>query len=136
MKLYLAGPMRGYTLYNFAAFFRAAAILRQAGHEIENPAEHDMAQGFKPHLELDDSGQPRAFKIDELLRADFKLILDCDGLALLPGWEGSAGARAERFVAECSGRKVFLFEGESRDDWTLTEQDPLGVIELPTQLFR
>lgn len=39
----------------------------------------------------------------EAMRRDLRLLLDCDGVALMEGWEGSRGCRAEVAVAEAIG---------------------------------
>ena len=46
MKLYLAGPMRGYYNYNFQQFEDATAYLRWLGHEVVSPHEIDIEQGW------------------------------------------------------------------------------------------
>lgn len=78
MKLYLAGPMRGYPDSNYRAFAAAAAHLRAEGHIVYNPAENG--------------------KID--LRTNFAadmtwISLVADGVVFLPGWGESLGATAE-----------------------------------------
>lgn len=110
MKVYLAGPMRGYPLYNFAAFFSAAIDLRTMGHIVSNPAELDMAKGLDPSLELDDPKQA-PFEIKDVLRQDFIEVLYSDAIVLLPGWEESSGARDECHIAMRSGREVYLYKG-------------------------
>jgi hypothetical protein len=40
------------------------------------------------------------------MRADIKLLVDCDGIALLPGWEQSDGANVEHTLARGLGLRV------------------------------
>lgn len=82
MKLYLAGPMRGYEKSNFPAFDAAAARLREAGHEVFNPA--DMA-----------AGQP----LREYMKVDLAAVLDAERVVFLDGWHESVGACLEMMVA-------------------------------------
>ena len=47
VKLYLAGgPMRGYEAFNHPAFHRATKLLRDLGHDVFSPAEHDNSVGL------------------------------------------------------------------------------------------
>lgn len=107
--LYLAGPMRGYDQFNFPAFQDAAVRLRRAGWIILSPAERDIAEGFDPTLNSLDG-----FDVEAAMAADFGMILKADGIVLLPGWEKSKGARAERFVAEQVGKRVFQLDRPRR----------------------
>lgn len=93
MKLYVAGPMSGHEALNFPAFHAAASALRALGHQVVNPAEINSDPGA-----------------DWLtcMRADIKQLVDCDGVALLPGWEHSRGAMLERAIAAGLGLRVFL----------------------------
>lgn len=92
MKLYIAGPMTGYVELNFPAFRDEAARLRALGFEIVNPAEItvDPASGWL-----------------ECMRADIKHLVDCDGVALLPGWAQSRGTTVEHGLARALGLRVF-----------------------------
>jgi hypothetical protein len=92
MKLYLAGPMTGYPKLNFPAFTAEAARLRALGFEIVNPAELNEGSG----------GDWLA-----CMRVDIKALVDCDGVALLPGWEKSRGAPIEQGLARDLGLLVF-----------------------------
>lgn len=40
------------------------------------------------------------------MRADIKVLVDCDGIALLPGWEKSPGATLEHSIARGLGLRV------------------------------
>jgi len=84
-RIYVSGPMSGIKGFNFDAFFEAAERLRAKGHDVVNPAELDDGNTSMPW--------------NHYLRRDLLLMLDCEAVALLPGWEGSMGARLERYVA-------------------------------------
>lgn len=96
MKLYLAGPMRGYENLNFPAFHAAAEKLREQGHSVFCPAENDIGEDLR-----------RAFAMDTQW-----ICLCADGIALLPGWEESKGATAEHALATALGLKVILLEDD------------------------
>jgi hypothetical protein len=85
MILYLSGPMTGITGYNFPAFNFAAESLECAGYSVINPADHG-AQGGE------------AAWIDYIIR-DIGHVFHAHGLAMLPAWETSRGARIEVAVA-------------------------------------
>lgn len=103
MKIYLAGPMRGYPESNFPAFDFAAAKLRAEGHEVFSPAECDREQ-------LKDGG---VFSLRKALRADTEYItLHSDAVALLPGWEKSKGAVAEAALAVALGLETRILGKE------------------------
>ena len=104
-RCYLAGPMRGRALFNFPAFDAAAADLRERGLEVISPAEIDREMGFDP--EVHDESYFGDLSI--LIRQDVNAVLATDAVVLLPGWEGSTGARAEIAVARWAGREVLLY---------------------------
>jgi len=84
-RIYIAGPMTGLPEHNFPAFDAAARRLEKDGWEVINPADNF---GGRTNL-------PRA----SYLRVDVSLLLQCDALALLPGWEESSGAQLEYLLA-------------------------------------
>jgi hypothetical protein len=86
--------MTGYPEHNFPAFREAAAAWRAAGHTVVSPSEQEWN---------DDLGQPWEF----YLRRDIPLLLQCDGVVLLPGWERSRGARLEAHIADALGMQIF-----------------------------
>lgn len=80
MKLYISGPMAGYPNHNFPAFNVAESDLVAAGYEVLNPVNNGLPQGLPDQT---------------YMRADLKMVLDADGVAVLPGWEASWGAGIE-----------------------------------------
>lgn len=108
-RIYLAGPMAGYPDLNRQAFRDTAWTLHLAGHQVVNP-----------HNEMPDDHDgdcPRSYAVNDghsaacYLRACLKVMLDCDEVHLLPGWESSVGARLELQVAAACGLKV-TFAGD------------------------
>ena len=91
-RIYIAGPMTGLAEHNFPAFHAAADRLRQAGWDAVNPAEN-----FGGRTDL-----PR----ESYLRADVALLVGCDAVAMLPGWEDSRGAKLEYLLARELGLPV------------------------------
>ena len=114
MKIYLAGPMRGYENFNFPAFDFAAAKLRQDGHEVFSPAERDrLIHG--PKLENNKTGdeveaeKTVGFSLRDALATDTDWIArNADAIALLPGWEKSSGAQAELALAKALGHTQII----------------------------
>lgn len=88
MKLYLAGPMTGWPDFNYPAFAATAAKLRAAGFTVVSPA---------------DNGLPKDAPWSQHMRADIPMLLACDGVALMDGWEDSKGAQLERHIAMSTG---------------------------------
>lgn len=98
MRLYLAGPMRGIPDYNFPAFDRYAAALRAQGHVVFSPADGDR------WLLLSTGREPEAracFELDTQW-----LCREAEAIILMPGWEFSKGATAEKALAEALGLGV------------------------------
>jgi dUTP pyrophosphatase len=106
MILYLSGPMSGYPNDNFAAFHVAAAKLRDIGYTVLNPAEGSQpsANGKKSFTDTAEYGR--------ILQKAVGLMCQADGLAMLPGWEGSNGACLEVELAGKFGMTV-----RTVDEW-------------------
>jgi nucleoside 2-deoxyribosyltransferase len=93
LKVYIAGPMTGYEEFNFPAFYAAAQAWTDAGWEAVNPAEAtdgDTTLDYRWYL-----------------RQDIKLLVDCDAIAMLEGYEASKGAMLELNIAQALGLRVF-----------------------------
>lgn len=119
MKVYLAGPMRGYPEFNFPTFYKAARMLRAKGYHIFSPAERDnerhgadISKGNATGDEAIASAQ-HGFNLREALGADLAWICsEAEAIALLPGWEKSKGAKAEYAAAIALGLQIIVLDGE------------------------
>lgn len=112
MKIYLAGPMRGIPNFNFPAFDKAAKALREEGHHVFSPADHDRNKNGD-RIEDNPTGDEKlaeatvGFSLRHALAADLAYIcLEADAIALLPGWRNSKGATAEHATAVALGHTV------------------------------
>lgn len=105
MKLYLSGPMRGYEEFNFPAFASATKRLRNAGYDVVSPHEIDLQGGFDPY-----SADPSGKELAQMLARDAMAIADCDGIALLPGWYDSEGARWEKGLCDITDKPARTVE--------------------------
>ena len=95
MKLYISGPMTGMSELNFPAFHRAAAHYRSCGYVVVNPAEVQPWRHSTTWLGC--------------MREDIKELADCDGIAMLEGWERSKGAVIEHYIATALGFEVINY---------------------------
>jgi hypothetical protein len=118
MKIYVAGPMRGIPEFNFPAFHAAAAKLRAEGHEVFNPAERDNERHGQDISKGNATGDEalaaaqHGFNLRVALGDDLAWICaTADAIALLPGWENSKGAKAERATAEALGLQEIRLDG-------------------------
>ena len=94
MRIFISGPMGGYPDNNKAAFYQAEDELRSLypHDEIINPAR----------LVLSEEAQ-----WEQWMRESFKLLLACDAIVLLPGWEESRGAMAEAQMGKLLGMPLW-----------------------------
>jgi hypothetical protein len=111
MRIYLAGPMTGIPHFNYPAFDAAAAALRANGHEVFSPAEHDRKMFGRdisnPAGDADQAASEHGFDRRSALKVELAWICDhAEGIALLPGWERSTGASAERALAIALGLQL------------------------------
>ena len=88
--LYIAGPMNGYPESNYPAFNTAADRLRAAGFTVLNPADNEA---------------PADPSWVNWMRLAITQLVQADGIALLPGWTRSPGARIEERLACDLGMK-------------------------------
>ena len=91
-KIYISGGISGHPLEERRAVFaRAEDALRGRGYAPVNP--------FNNGVSLD-------APYGDHMRADLRMLLDCDGIYLLRGWESSRGACLEHAVAVSCGLEL------------------------------
>jgi hypothetical protein len=99
--VYIAGPMRGYPLFNFPAFDAARDAWAARGWTVISPADMDRdIDGLHP--EAMDGSSPTSSPdkpFSHYMRRDIEALLRSTAIAFLPGWEKSVGANVERVVA-------------------------------------
>lgn len=96
-RLYISGPVTGIRDDNIEAFDKASIALDKAGYESYIPHDY-IAEDADWHDAM-------LVSINRITRFDWWLGYKrfFAGLALLPGWEQSEGARLEVAVAEACG---------------------------------
>lgn len=92
--IYLSGKMTGEVDYGFPVFDKYAELWRKAGYVISSPAEN--------------FGKAHGLDRNQYLKIDYlNLINSCSGIAMIPGWEASEGARTELAIAQSLGYEVY-----------------------------
>lgn len=93
MKLFVSGPMRGLPRLNADAFHECRVRLRSKGHLVTCPMEWTLLRGIDPDIPWED--QASGFDLNSAARYASAAIGQVDAVVMLPGWEGSVGARWE-----------------------------------------
>lgn len=130
MKIYIAGPMRGIPEFNFPAFYAAEERLRADGHTVFNPARRDSERHGEDISKGNSTGDEalaavqHGFSLREALRDDTAWItMEADAISMLPGWQRSTGATAERALAIALHLEVMYEPGATE----VQESDPNGL---------
>lgn len=96
MKIYVAGPMRGYEDDNRAAFKEARDRWKAQGHTV-----------FCPHSMTEALGLTDKESRTMAMRLDFTCLEHADGVAVLSNWEKSVGATLEVAYAHFLGLPIY-----------------------------
>ncbi len=84
--------------------------LKERMEAFDNAARWLELKGFAP-INPFNNGLPPSSGWSDHMRADLRMLLVCERIYMLRGWEQSLGARLELEVACSCGIKV-VFEGE------------------------
>ncbi len=85
--------MTGIPEFNYPAFIAEATRLRALGYSVVSPAEVTVDTSVPWEL---------------CLRADIKAMMDCEAIALMPGWQSSKGAHLEVHIAHRVGLPIHI----------------------------
>ena len=93
-KVYISGPITGYDIEERKlSFLKTQHMLESLGYEAINPLDKD--------LPLDASWSQH-------MRADIALLIQCESIYMMPGWEHSHGCKLELDVATSCGIRLML----------------------------
>lgn len=95
VKVYIAGPMSGLAMLNRPAFFAAETYLQGQGARVMNPAV-----------------LPDGWDHDAYMRITTPMMMECDAVAFLPGWQQSKGARQAFTRARAFGLDLLQLDME------------------------
>ena len=88
MKVYISGPISGATAYR-QSFEKAVEYLKHLGYDVVDPSI------------IDPPNKDTIFESwDYYMREAIKLMMDCDRIYMLEGWEESYGAKIEHMLAK------------------------------------
>lgn len=102
MLVYVSGKMSGTgDDFNYPAFDRAAARLRELGFDVLNPAE---TAGGITHLDR-----------EQFMQLDIGYVMAADAVVVMSepwDWRTSKGAKFEIILADTLGKPVYLYDGD------------------------
>ena len=104
--LYIAGKMTGVDNFNHPAFEEAERMLREKGFKVINP-----------------SVLPTDLPKEMYMPICLAMVDQCDGIALLPRWDESEGARIEYLYGQKCGKTVLPLSNwlcKEREDYSDT----------------
>lgn len=93
-KIYLSAPISGYDLEERKERFMEMEVkLRGRGFDVCNPMGKHWESGLTTY---------------DYMRKDIEMLLSCDAILLMDGWNRSAGCKCELDVAVACGLEVYF----------------------------
>lgn len=126
MRVYISGPITGLPIEEARLAFKCASdALAAQGYEPVNPCELPTSADCCPDATSNDgSGSGHSWSC--YMRKDIAALTTCDAIFMLPGWQGSHGARREFDVANTLGLSIMFPQEPS---WVRAEHPAIGAIE-------
>lgn len=127
MLIYVSGKYSGDIAKNIAEARKVAIRLWEKGHAVLCP--HLNTQ----HFEMDCNAE-----YDDYVNGDLEMVVRCDAMVMIPGWEDSRGAVIEKIYAESLGIPIYNFPDTPEKN--LTEQrcpkQSRAFLETVMQMYR
>lgn len=118
MKVYTAGQITGLKPDEYAENFRRAGkLLGIYGFEVVNPLEIDACEDRACGGRMLETPTPEGDYLHAwecYMKYDIAQLVMCDGIALLPNWINSKGAKFEFDVAYQCGLSIFVISENYR----------------------
>jgi len=103
LRVYISGPITG--VPDHVEKFEAAFVaLSRTGHNPVSPV--DIGRALKYRMGREPTWE-------EYMREDIKVLMNCDGIYMLDGWNKSKGAGVEKELAEELDIKEITLEGST-----------------------
>jgi hypothetical protein len=91
-KLYISGAISGHDINSvIKRFGECERLYTSRGFEVRNPLNNNV---------------PYKASYKEHMIADIKMLLECDSILMMRGWENSKGANLEKHIAEVLNFKI------------------------------
>jgi hypothetical protein len=105
-KIYISGPMSGIENSNFDAFNEFEGKFDPDVVTFENPAKPGHIEGYE---------------WKDYLKLALKMMLECEAVVLIDGWQSSKGCLLELHVAKSLGMRILKIVDENA--WIVTVED-------------
>jgi nucleoside 2-deoxyribosyltransferase len=104
-KIYIAGPVTNDPDY-MQKFERAAEMLADEGYEPVSPVAPGLVDGWEYR---------------DYINRGLRMLMDCDGICLLPGYKDSKGTLVEiRYATLCELQ--FMYIVQILDEWRIMQE--------------
>lgn len=101
MRIYIAGPIDCEPIVTEPVSLGARQLLRQRVEHFSRAEAYLLKKGHAPVNPL--VGAVKDASREDHIKRDIRLLLECEAIYLLRGWEASPGAKLEADIAAATG---------------------------------